>query len=156
MVLIVMETVLWCLVVFGLAAIAIAGVLPSQVVADKENTRLGISQGTPYARTPASAQSVDNRIVFGDLGDQAEQYPPEGDIYFVTVTEPAQSVLSWVLGRDNPAVQFLTTEEKFGVQTPQQRRTFARQALCDRQADAAGRAGDDGDLAGEVLHQGWS
>ena len=45
---------------------------------------------------------------------------PEGDVYFVTVTEPAQSVLSWFVGRDEPAIQFLTSEEKFGLQTPQQ------------------------------------
>src|SRR5690606_26052307 len=73
----------------------------------------------------ASAQPVDDRIRFGDMGDDAAQYPPSGDIYFVTVTEPKQSVLSWLLGRGEPAVEFLTYEEKYGVQTPQQRRTFA-------------------------------
>ncbi|HEY5663451.1 MAG TPA: S16 family serine protease [Ilumatobacter sp.] len=113
----------------GLAAVAIAGALPSQVVAGKPNTRLGVTQGTPYARTPATAQPVDDRLVFGDLGPVAEQYPPEGDIYFVTVTEPAQSLLSWVLGRDHPAIEFLTREEKFGIRTPQQRRTFALEQM---------------------------
>lgn len=112
-----------------LAAIAVASVLPSQWVASKENTRLGVEQGTPFARTPASAQPVDDRIVFGDLGAAAEQFPPVGDIYFVTVTEPAQSVLSWFVGRDEPAIQFLTNEEKFGVQTPPQRRRFALEQM---------------------------
>jgi len=59
----------------------------------------------------------------------AEQYPPSGDIYFVTVTEPEQSLLSWLIGRDDPAIEFLTTEEKYGVQTPQQRRTFALESM---------------------------
>lgn len=112
-----------------LVAVSVAALLPSQLLAEKENKRLGVEQGTPFARTPASAQPVADRIQFGDLGDAAEQYPPDGDIYFVTVTEPQQSVLSWVLGRDDPAVQFLTKEEKFGVQTPQQRRTFALESM---------------------------
>jgi len=112
-----------------LSALAMAGVIPAEVVAEKENTRLGVDQATPFARTPASAQPVDDRIVFGDLGDVAEQFPPEGDIYFVTVTEPTQSVLSWLIGRDEPAIQFLTSEEKFGLQTPQQRRTFALESM---------------------------
>jgi Lon-like protease len=112
-----------------LAAIAVASVLPAEWVASKENTRLGVEQGTPFARTPASAQPVDDRIVFGDLGDAAEQYPPAGDIFFVTVTEPAQSVLSWFVGRDEPAVQFLTSEEKYGVQTPSQSRAIALEQM---------------------------
>ena len=112
-----------------LVAIPVSGVIPAEVAAQKENSRLGIDQETPFARTPASAQPVDDRIVFGDLGDLAEQYPPQGDIYFVTVTEPTQSLLSWLLGRDEPAIQFLTSEEKFGIQTPQQRRTFALESM---------------------------
>jgi PDZ domain-containing protein len=112
-----------------LVAIPIAGVVPSKVVAEKENVRLGVDQATPYARTPASAQPVGERITFGDLGDDVEQYPPDGEVYFVTVTEPEQSVLSWLIGRDHPAIQFLTTEEKYGIQTPQQRRTFALESM---------------------------
>ena len=112
-----------------LVAISVSGVIPAEVAAQKENSRLGIDQETPFARTPASAQPVDDRIVFGDLGDLAEQYPPQGDIYFVTVTEPTQSLLSWLLGRDEPAIQFLTSEEKFGIQTPEQRRTFALESM---------------------------
>ncbi len=113
----------------ALMAILVASVLPARVLAEKENTRLGVDQATPYARTPASAQPVDDRIRFGDLGDLAAQYPPTGDIYFVTVTEPTQSLLSWWVGRNEPAIQFLTEEEKFGVQTPQQRRTFALESM---------------------------
>jgi PDZ domain-containing protein len=139
-----------------LAAIAISAVLPSQLVASKENLRVGEQQGTPFARTPASAQPVDDRIVFGDLGDVAEQYPPDGDIFFVTVTEPPQSVLSWFAGRDEPAIQFLTDEEKNGVQTPPQRRRFAleqmRTSEQTAQYIALQRVGFDVELiAGDVL-----
>jgi PDZ domain-containing protein len=117
------------LALLALFAIPVLGVIPSKVVAEKENVRLGIDQATPFARTPASAQPVGDRITFGELDDDVEQFPAEGDIYFVTVTEPEQSVLSWLLGRDEPAIQFLTREEKFGIQTPQQRRTFALESM---------------------------
>jgi PDZ domain-containing protein len=141
-----------------LVAVAVSSVLPAEWVASKENTRLGVEQGTPFARTPASAQPVDDRIVFGDLGDLAEQYPPDGDIYFVTVTEPNQSILSWFAGRDEPAVQFLTNEEKFGVQTPQQRRRFALESMRSSeqvaQYVALQRVGFDVNLLdGDVLIQ---
>lgn len=108
-----------------LVAVAVASVAPSEWVASKPEPRTGEEVPTPFARTPASAQPVKDRIVFGALPEEAAQYPPEGDVYFVTVTEPSQSVLSWLLGREHPAIEFLTFEEKFGVQTPQQRRTFA-------------------------------
>ena len=124
----------WAIPVAALALLAlftipVLGVIPSRAVAEKENVRLGIDQATPFARTPASAQPVGDRITFGELGEGVEQFPAQGDVYFVTVTEPEQSVLSWLLGRDEPAIQFLTREEKFGIQTPQQRRTFALESM---------------------------
>lgn len=112
-----------------LASVTIGSVAPSKLVAEKRNERLGIDQSTPYARTPASAEPVDDLLEFGDLGDAVDQYPPKGDILFVTVTEPEQSVLSWLIGHDDPAIQFMTDEEKFGVQTPEQRRVFALESM---------------------------
>jgi PDZ domain-containing protein len=112
-----------------LAAVAAASIVPSDWVASTTNPRTGEEQGTPYALTPGSAQPVDDRIAFGDIEGVAEQYAPDGDVYFVTVTEPAQSVLSWLLGRDHPAVEFHTYEQKYGVQTPQQRRTFSLEMM---------------------------
>ncbi len=153
----------WTIPAIALAGIAlvvilVASLLPSDVVASKENTRLGVEQGAPYARTPASAQPVDDRLVFGDLGELAEQFPPDGDIYFVTVVEPSQSVLSWWVGRDEPAIQFLTEEDKFGIQTPQQRRTFALESMRTSeqvaQFVALERVGFDVELLpGDVLIQ---
>jgi PDZ domain-containing protein len=124
----------WAIPMLVLAGIMLAGigvlaVLPSSLVADEPNPRTGEEQATPYARTPASAEAVADRITFGDLEGEAQQYPPAGDIYFVTVTEPSQSVLSWLVGRDEPAVQFLTEEEKYGVQTPEQRRVLALESM---------------------------
>ncbi len=139
-----------------LAGATAASVLPSKLLAEKENIRLGVDQAAPYARTPASAQPVDDLIEFGDLGDVADQYPPVGDIYFVTVTEPEQSLLSWLIGRDDPAIQFMTKEEKFGVQTPEQRRVFALESMRSSeqvaQYVALKRVGFDVELVpGDVL-----
>ncbi|MGH9134478.1 MAG: YlbL family protein [Ilumatobacteraceae bacterium] len=111
------------------AAIGVAGLVPAELVAEEENTRIGEIQPTPYARVPSSAQPVDDRVTFGELEGFAEQYPPSGNFYFVTVTEPSQTILSWLVGRDEPAVEFLTDEEKFGFQTPQQRRTFGLESM---------------------------
>lgn len=117
------------LAVVALAGVAVSSLLPSEVVASTLNRRLDVDQPAPFARTPAAAQPVDDRITFGDLGDVAQQFPPTGDIYFVTVTEPEQSVLSWALGRNDPAITFLTEEDKFGFQTPQQRRVFSLESM---------------------------
>jgi PDZ domain-containing protein len=107
-----------------LIAIAIASIVPSGWFADKENRRLGVEQPADYARTPASAQPVDDLIRVGDLGDLAKQFPPKGDIYFVTVMSPHQSLLSWLVGRKEPAIEFLTAEDVNGFRTPTQRRTL--------------------------------
>ena len=107
-----------------LSAIAVAAIVPSGWIAEKENTRLGEQQPAEFARTPASAQPVDDLIRVGDLGDKATQYPPNGDIYFVTVMAPRQTLLSWLVGRTEPAIQFLTAEDVNGFRTPTQRRTL--------------------------------
>ena len=111
------------------AAIGVVSLLPSKLVADEMNERIDEVQPTPYARVPSSAQPVDERITFGELEGLAEQYPPSGNFYFVTVTEPSQTILSWLVGRDEPAIEFLTEEQKFGFQTPQQRRVFGLESM---------------------------
>lgn len=98
-------------------------------MAERADPRDGEVEPTPYARTPSSAQPVDERVRFGQLEGAAEQYPPSASFYFVTVTEPRQSVLSWWVGRNEPAIEFLTEEQKFGVQTPEQRRVFALESM---------------------------
>jgi len=123
----------------GLAALALIGVaalLPSSLVGEKENTRTGDLESTPYALTPASAESVNGRIVFGELPDDVERFDTADDFYFVTVTSPAQSVLSWLAGRNEAAVDFLTREDKFGVQTPTQRREINLQQMRTAEQEA--------------------
>ena len=119
-----------------LAAVGVASLLPSTLVGEKENRRTGELEPTPYALTPASADSVNERIVFGDLPDDVEQYDTDNSFHFVTVTSPSQSVLSWFAGRNDPAIDFLTEEDKFGVRTPTQRREINLQLMRTAEQEA--------------------
>lgn len=141
-----------------LLALPVLSVLPSSLTAEQFNGRLDEMQEAPFARVPGAAQPVDDRIEFGDLGDVATQYPPEGDIYFVTITEPRQSILSWLLGRHDPSIRFLTYEGKYGFQSPAQNRTVALQQMrtAEQVAEfvALERIGFDVELLpGEVIIQ---
>ncbi len=129
----------WAIAVVGvglLAAIGVASLLPSSLVGEKESRRTGEVEPTPYALTPASADSVNERIVFGDLPDDVERYDTDNSFHFVTVTSPSQSVLSWFAGRDDPAIDFLTEEDKFGVRTPTQRRELNLQLMRTAEQEA--------------------
>ena len=151
----------WVLAGVGLALLAVIGVsslLSSTLVSEKENRRTGEIQPTPYALTPASADTVNDRIVFGDLPAGVERYDTANDFHFVTVTSPAQSVLSWFAGRNDPAISFLTEEDKFGVRTPSQRREFNLQMMRTAEQEAQFVAlttlGYDVDITpGEVIVQ---
>jgi Lon-like protease len=91
---------------------------------------------TPYALTPASAEPVTDRIVFGDLPDDVARYETTSDFYFVTVTSPAQSVLGWLAGRNDAAVRFISSEDKFGTRTPDQRREINLQSMRTAEQEA--------------------
>ena len=129
-----------------LLVIAVTALLPSSLVASKEvadpdDPNGVVDEATPYARTPRSAQPVADRVSFGQLEGVAElDDERDGDIYFVTISEPQQSVLSWWVagGRScagpdrcntQPEIDFLTREERFGRQTPSQRRQISLQMM---------------------------
>jgi Lon-like protease len=151
----------WAMAGFGvaiLAAIGLASLLPATLVSEKENQRTGELEPTPYALTPASADPVNDRIEFGELPEGVERFDTSNNFHFVTVTSPAQSVLSWFAGRNEPAVDFLTEEDKFGVRTPTQRREFnlqlMRTAEQEAQYVALQKLGYDVELTpGEVIVQ---
>jgi len=129
----------WTLAVIGVAVLAVIGVaslLPSTLVGEKENRRTGELEPTPFALTPASADTVNDRIEFGDLPAGVERYDTANSFHFVTVTSPSQSVLSWLAGRNDPAVDFLTAEDKFGVRTPTQRREINLQLMRTAEQEA--------------------
>jgi Lon-like protease len=121
---------------FALAAVAVLSVLPSTLVADKENESTGEIESTPYALTPASAEPVTDRIEFGELPDDVERFENDSDFFFVTVTSPPQSILSWLAGRNDPAITFITEEDKFGSSTPSQRREINLQSMRTAEQEA--------------------
>ena len=143
----------------GVVGIGVAALLPASLVAEKENQRLMEVQEAPYAQVPASAESVNDRVLFGrDLPDDVPRFEPEGNFLFVTVSAPEQSLLGWFSGRDDPAIQPLTEEDKFGVRTPSQRREAAlqqmRTASQEAQFVALSAAGYEPEISlGEVVVQ---
>jgi PDZ domain-containing protein len=118
-----------------LLVIAVTALLPASLVADKEvadptNPDLRVVEATPYARVPASAQPVADRVSFGQLEGIADlDEDRRGDFYFVTISEPAQSLLSYWVGRDEPEIDFLTRDEKYGTATPSQRRQIGLEQM---------------------------
>jgi Lon-like protease len=131
----------WALALAGvglvlLAAIGIGSLLPATLVSEKENARTGELEPTPYALTPASADPVNARIEFGELPDGVDRFDTASDFHFVTVTAPSQSVLSWLVGRNDAAIDFMTEEDKFGVRTPTQRREFNLQMMRTAEQEA--------------------
>jgi PDZ domain-containing protein len=122
-----------------LISIVIAALLPAQFVAHKDVPRDGtaVSEETPYAVVPASVQAVADRVSYRDLGaDVAVDVDPDGRVFFVTVRDPAQSVLGWFVAEDLPDVRFMTYEEKYGTRTPSQQRTIALQDMRTASQDA--------------------
>jgi PDZ domain-containing protein len=107
-------------------ALLSADLVASKPVADPDHPEETVDEATPYALAPASAEPVADRVSIGEaLGDDvAVDRDPDGDVYFVTVQEPAQSVLSWWVARSEPEIDFTTYDEKYpGGQTPTEQRT---------------------------------
>jgi Lon-like protease len=141
---------LWALPLLVVALLALVGIcvaamLPASLVATKDVR--GTAKTAPYALTPRTATPVDDRVSFGQLEGVAHvDSNRSGDIYFVTVSEPSQSLLGWwAAGGEScngpvpsgdlskcstlPEIDFLTREDKFGTQTPDQQRGISLQMM---------------------------
>lgn len=115
--------------VVGLGLVAISSLVPAQIVADTENPRTRMQEPAPYARVPAAAESVNDRVVYTDLPDDVEVYDTNGDFFFVTVSAPEQSILSWLVGRGEQVVDPLTEEGRNGRLTADQNRQIGLQQM---------------------------
>ncbi len=113
----------------GLVVMAVSVLIPADVIATTENSRLGEQQAAPYARIPASAESVNDRVEYGELPDDVEVFDTAGDFFFVTVSAPEQSVLSWLVGSSDPVVDLLTEEDRNGRRTASQNREISLQQM---------------------------
>lgn len=119
------------------AAVAVASQLPAQLVAevdvpvDPAEPDVTRSIEAPFARVPASAQAVGDRVSFGDLAGVAEvDEDRSGDFLFVTISEPQQSLLShWAGSELGHSILPLTYEQKFGTATPAQREEISLQMM---------------------------
>jgi PDZ domain-containing protein len=135
---------LLALSLLALLGVAVTSVLPSRLVATKVQD--DEVTDAPYALTPRSATPVDDRVSFGELAGDAElDSDREGDVYFVTVSEPTQSVLGWwAAGGDScnrdlppnvsrcsalPQIDVLTTRDKYGDRTPTENRSISLQMM---------------------------
>jgi len=141
-----------------LVVIAVASIVPADLFAETENRRTGELEPAPYARVPASAESVNNRVEYGDLPDDVVIHDTASDFYFVTVSAPEQSVLSWMIGSDEPTVDLLTEEDKNGRRTATQTREISlqqmRTATQEAQFVALQAAGYEPEITlGEVVIQ---
>lgn len=129
-----------------LAALAVTALAPASLVSRKQVPDPDVPEATVeraalYARTPRSAAPVDDRVSFGALEGIAEvDEDRRGDIYFVTIANPTQSVLSWWVagGRScdivtecsaEPAIDFLTYDELYGNRTRSQERGISLQMM---------------------------
>jgi len=122
----------------GLVPVVVVGAafLPAQLAFDKPVAVAGDPEvtedvGTPYAIVPASASSVGDRISFGELEGVAQlDENSSGDLFFVTVSEPAQSLLSAWVGWEQPDYTPLTYDERYpGGSTPSQQRSVSLQMM---------------------------
>jgi len=131
----------WAIGLYGIGlsialGLLVLSVVPSSTVARSTSAGPHEQRPTPYARVPAQAMPVSDRLTFGDLDELdapddvvIQRFASDGSVLFVTVSAPSQSVLSWLVGRSEPAVEFITSEQKFGVQTPAQRRVFSLEQM---------------------------
>ena len=110
----------------GIATVAVAGLLPSKLVATKRDclardadnvcTKEGPSEKLQFAIVPADAQPVEPRLEI----DGPPTYDSKGQVLFVTVRSPELSILQWWVGRDNPAVDPKSYADLFAVESPEE------------------------------------
>lgn len=111
---------LWAIPLVGIAFLAVTALLLASMLSAGlvASNRDGVE--APYAIVPADAQDVASRISF----DAVERHPAVGELLFVTIRQPEVTVLDWFVGRDQQEIDFLSRDQRFGVQTPSQQRQF--------------------------------
>ena len=76
-----------------------------------------VTEAAEFALVPAAAQPVAPLLTV----DGVETFPVTDDLYFVTVREPAITMLDWFATRDNPAARMRSHYDKYGDRTAEQR-----------------------------------
>jgi PDZ domain-containing protein len=121
--------------------VAPSGVVARKEVPDPERAGATVEAAADYARTPRTATPVDDRVSFSGLEGVAEvDTDRRGNIYFVTISNPTQSVLSWWAagGRScdvvahcaaEPEIDFYTYDELYPTRTRTQERSISLQMM---------------------------
>jgi PDZ domain-containing protein len=106
------------LLTIGVTALLPASLVATKTVNDPADPAASLEAATPYARTPRSAQPVADRVAFGELEGVAEL---DEDRRGTCGPAGACAV--------EPEIDFLTRVEKFGDETPDQRRQISLQMM---------------------------
>ena len=91
-----------------------------------------VNEAVEYALVPASAEPVAPLLTITG----ADTYDSSGQIYFVTIVEPAISVLDWWVTKDDPAARLMSHRDKYGDRTPQQLVSAGQQQMRTAKDDA--------------------
>lgn len=112
----------------ALFAVIVAGIAPSSLFATKRDcaTRdakdptvcaaFGPREAIRIGLVPADAQPVEPRLAI--TGRQ--RFPSTGQLLFVTIREPSLTLVEWLVGSRNGAVQFFSYNDIYGNETPSQ------------------------------------
>ncbi|MEM9036986.1 MAG: S16 family serine protease [Actinomycetota bacterium] len=63
----------------------------------------------------------------------SEAFPPEGELYFTTVSSRTVTVLDWIAAQFDPAIELRSTDEVLGGRTNDERREQNRAAMLSSQ-----------------------
>lgn len=110
----------WSVPMAALAVLIVTGVLAVSVLPATIAAENPAGDDAQFAIVPADAQAVADRLSFTAV----DRYRAEGTFLFVTVREPEITLLDWFVGEREPEVGFLSYEDKFGTQTPDQQKSF--------------------------------
>ena len=111
----------WSVPLAAVAVLIVTAVLVVSLLPATLRAENGSGDAAEFALVPADAERVADRLSF----DAVDRYPAEGAFLFVTVREPEITLLDWWIGDQEPEVGFLSREDKFGTQTPDQQRSFS-------------------------------
>jgi len=75
-----------------------------------------VKEAVEFALVPADAEPVLPRIDISGV----PTFDPNGNIYFITIRQPAITMLDWFVTRENKAARFYSYRDKYGDQTEDQ------------------------------------
>lgn len=116
---------LWAIPLTVIAFAAVTTILLTSMLPADLHAKNTAGVEAPYALVPANADPVAPRLSF----DAVPRYEASGKLLFVTIRQPEITLLDWFVGRDQAEVGFLSYEDKYGVATPTQTKTFNFQMM---------------------------